>query len=121
MNESEVLKIEDILPNLMGSIKIEVFENQITKCIDSYENSIEQLKAKILDYIDTAKICINKVRKKYMEIRYQQCQCEICNNIIKEDNIYIFPCGHLFDPECIFNQIRYYSISISELQPKVEY
>lgn len=123
MNESEVLKIEDILPNLMGTIKIEVFKNQITKCIDSYENSIEQLKAKIFDYNDTAKSVktdISKVKKKYMEIRYQQCICEICNNIIKEDNIYIFPCGHLFDAECLFGQIKHYSISIENLQPKVE-
>ncbi len=44
MNESLLLKIEDVLPNLMDSIKIEVFKHEITNCIDKYENNIQEIK-----------------------------------------------------------------------------
>ena len=40
MNESEILKIEDVLPHIMGNIKIEVFKKEITQCINIYENNI---------------------------------------------------------------------------------
>ena len=123
MTESEVLKIEDILPKLMDNIKIEVFKKEITRCINSYENSIDSLKTKISLFNETAKNVkcdINKVKKKHMEVRYQQCICEICNNTIREDNVFIFPCGHLFDGECLFNQIRQYANCLVYLQPKVE-
>lgn len=123
MKESEVLKIEDILPKLMDNIRIESFKQEITKCIDTYENSIELLKDKIIKYNKTADVVkndISKVKKKHMEIKYQQCICEVCNNLIKEDNIFMFPCGHLFDSNCIFNQIKQYSSILINLQPKVE-
>lgn len=125
MEESNVLKIEDVLPNLMGNIKIEVFKSEIIKCINNYENSIESLKDKIYSYNETAKNVkydISNVKKKCMKLRYQQCICEICNNNIKEDNIFVFPCGHLFDSECLLHQIQNYSSLFNKeaLQLKVE-
>lgn len=123
MEESGVLKIEDVLPNLMGNIKIEVFKTEITKCIDGYENSIETLKNKIYAYNETAKNVKNDivaVKKKCLKMRYQQCICEVCNKNIKEDDIYVFPCGHMFDSECLFNQIKNYSNFLPNMQDKVE-
>lgn len=123
MGESEILKIEDVLPNLLGNIKIEVFKREISDCINSYEKSIVTLNSKIQSYNEASKNIredISKVKKKYMEIQYQQCICEICNNIIKEEDIFVFPCGHIFDSNCIISQIQYYSCFLENLQPKVE-
>ena len=123
MEESNVLKIEDVLPNIMGNIKIEVFKSEITKCINNYENSIESLKNKIYSYNETAKNVksdIFSVKKKFMRLKFQQCICYICNNNIKEDNIFIFPCGHYFDSECLLNQIKLNSHFLPNLQEKVE-
>lgn len=123
MNESEVLKIEDVLPHIMGNIKIEVFKKEITNCINIYENTIQELKRDIGSYNKTAeniKADIFKVKKKSMEVRYKQCICEICNATIKDDNIYLFPCGHIFDGNCIIEMLLKYSNFLSILQPKME-
>jgi predicted RNase H-like nuclease (RuvC/YqgF family) len=123
MNESEVLKIEDVLPHIMGSIKIEVFKKEITNCINKYENNIQELKKDISKYNKTAediKSDIYKVKKKQMEIKYKQCICEICNNTIKDDNIFLFPCGHLFDSNCIIEALIKYSSFIVGINQKME-
>lgn len=119
MEESQILKIEDVLPNIMGNIKIEVFKTEITGCINNYETSIESLKNKIYSYNETAKNVkgdIANVKKKCMKLRYQQCICEICNNNIKEDNIFVFPCGHLFDSKCLFYQIKTYAFLFKDMK-----
>ena len=42
------------------------------------------------------------IKNKSMEIQFSNCRCDICQEFIKEDkDIYIFPCGHMFDPKCI--------------------
>jgi hypothetical protein len=123
MNESAILKIEDVLPHIMGSIKIEVFKKEITNCINIYENDIHELKKDISNYNKTAeniKADIHKVKKKYIEVRYNQCICEICNMTIKDDNLFIFPCGHLFDSGCIIEALTKYSTFVTTLQPKME-
>jgi hypothetical protein len=123
MNESEVLKIEDVLPHIMGNIKIEVFKKEITQCINIYENNIQELKRDIANYNKTAeniKSDIYKVKKKHMEIRYKQCICEICNVTVKDDNIFLFPCGHIFDANCIILTLQKYGNFIMTLHPKIE-
>lgn len=123
MNESEVLRIEDVLPHIMGNIKIEVFKKEITHCINIYENNIQELKRDISNYNKTAeniKSDIYKVKKKNMEIRYKQCICEICNATIKDDNIYLFPCGHIFDANCIIQTLQKYNNFVESLHVKIE-
>jgi hypothetical protein len=123
MNQSGVLKIEDVLPYIMGNIKIEVFKKEITNCINIYENDIQELKKNIHNYNTTAeniKVDINKVKKKHMEVKYNQCICEICTMSIKDDNLFIFPCGHIFDSACIIESLSKYSSFITSLQPKMD-
>ena len=36
-----------------------------------------------------------------MEIPYSSYKCVICQVYIKNKNIYLFPCGHMFDANCI--------------------
>lgn len=123
MNESEILKIEDVLPHIMGNIKIEVFKKEITQCINIYENNIQELKKDISNYNKTAeniKGDIFQVKKKHMEIRYKQCICEICNATIKDDNIFLFPCGHIFDANCIILTLQKYGNFIMSLHTKIE-
>lgn len=123
MQESNILKIEDILPNLQGNIKIEVFKNEILNCLQGYQTNIEGLRSQIISYNITSKNVkndINSVKKKCCKILYQSCICEICNNNINEDSIFVFPCGHMFDSNCILNQIKNYSTYLPHLQEKIE-
>ena len=104
MKESKILKIEDVLPHITESIKIEEFKKQISNCINEYEANIKKLKEDINDYNKTAeniKNDIYRVKKKSIEIQYSNCKCEICQAYIKDKNMFLFPCGHKFDMNCI--------------------
>ena len=104
MRESKILKIEDVLPHITDTIKIEEFKKQISNCINDYEDNIKKLKEDISDYNKTAENIKNdiiKIKKKSMEIQYSSCKCEICQGYIKDKNIFLFPCGHMFDAKCI--------------------
>ena len=104
MKESKILKIEDVLPHITDTIKIEEFKKQISSCINDYEVNIKKLKTDIDEYNKTAENIKNdiiKIKKKSMEIQYSNCKCEICQGYIKEKNIFLFPCGHMFDAKCI--------------------
>ena len=106
MKESKILKIEDVLPHITDTIKIEEFKKQISNCINDYEQNIKKLKDDINEYNKTAENIKNdivKVKKKSMEINYSSCKCDICQGYIKDKNIFLFPCGHMFDANCIKN------------------
>jgi len=123
MNESEILKIEDVLPHLMDNIKIEVFKEEITSCITIYEKDIQTLKKDIVSYNKTAeniKFDIFNVKKKSLNIRYDETICEVCNCTIKDENVFIFPCGHIFDSRCIVNMLIKYNTFFPNLQQKIE-
>ena len=111
MRESKILKIEDVLPHITDTIKIEEFKKQISKCINDYEANIKKLKEDINDYNKTAeniKGDIYRVKKKSIEITYSHCKCEICQGYIKDKNIFLFPCGHMFDMNCIKDSLLNY-------------
>ena len=126
MQLSKILKIEDVLPRIMDNIKIEEFKLQISECIDVYEENINKLKKDINEYNKTAeniKNDINKVKKKSLEIQYRQCKCEICQCNIKDNNIYLFPCGHMFDSKCIIDTLINYKNNMpndSNIKEKVD-
>jgi hypothetical protein len=104
MKDSKILKIEDVLPHITDTIKIEDFKKQISECIADYEKNIKKLKDDINNYNKTAENIKNDIvnlKKRSMEIPYSSYKCVICQNYIKNKNIYLFPCGHMFDANCI--------------------
>ena len=127
MKESKILKIEDVLPHITDTIKIEEFKKQISNCINEYEENIKKLKDDINVYNKTAeniKGDIYRVKKKSMEISYSDCKCEICQGYIKDKNIFLFPCGHKFDMNCIKDSLLSYEATgldyIHELNVKID-
>ena len=104
LKESKILKIEDVLPHITDTIKIEDFKKQISNCINEYETNIKKLKKDINDYnkiAENIKGDISKIKKKSMELQFNNCKCEICQGYIKDKKIFLFPCGHKFDMNCI--------------------
>ena len=104
LTKSKILKIEDVLPHITDTIKIEDFKNQISKCINDYEKNITNLKQDIFKYNKTAdniRNDIEKLKKKSKDIQFSNCKCTICQGYLKDKDIYLFPCGHMFDANCI--------------------
>ena len=111
MAESKILKIEDVLPYITDTIKIEDFKSEISHCINEYEKNIKKLKEDINDFNKTAeniKGDIYNVKKKSTDIQYSNCKCEICQEFISNKDIFLFPCGHMFDLKCMKNCLLEY-------------
>ena len=111
MKESKILKIEDVLPYISDEIKIEDFKTQISKSINEYEENINHLKEDINNYNKANEVIINdiyKISKQSTELKYSECKCDICHKIIKNKNLYLFPCGHIFDAICIKKCLKNY-------------
>ena len=105
------MKIEDVLPYISDEIKIEDFKTQISKSINEYEENINHLKEDINNYNKANEVITNeiyKITKKSTEIKYSECKCDICHKIIKNKNLYLFPCGHIFDAICIKKCLKNY-------------
>ena len=114
MEKSKILKIEDVLPHITDSIKIEEFKKQISDCISQYEKNISDLKINIKTYNNIAeniKSDIDKIKKRSMELKYNEFKCEICKGFIKNKNIFLFPCGHMFDMNCLRECLLNYEIT----------
>ena len=113
VEESKILKIEDILPYITDSIQIDEFKQQVKKCIVDYENNIKKLKEDINDYNSTSenlKNNIKKIKNKSIEMKSKTCKCDICQDYIKDKNVFVFPCGHMFDANCIRKRLLDYEI-----------
>ena len=113
IEESKILKIEDVLPYITDSIQFDEFKQQIKKCIVDYENNIKKLKEDINDYNTTSenlKNNIKKIKNKSIEIKSKSCKCDICQEYIKDKNVFVFPCGHMLDANCIRKRLLDYEI-----------
>ena len=113
VKESEILKIEDVLPYITDTIKIEDFKNQIDNCVGEYESSIKKIKENINEYnvaAESIKGDINKIKKKPIERNNNDCKCEICNKLI-QSSFFLFPCGHIFDMDCIKSALLDYEVT----------
>ena len=99
-----VLKIEDILPFMMGDVKLEELKNDLQACINFYEKGVTQLKQEINDYNQSTEIIkkeIFKIQKKSTFVNYTQIKCEKCQKDILGNKFFLFPCGHIFDTNCL--------------------
>ena len=104
MSESKILKIEDVLPYITNTITIDDFKPKVSKCINEYEINIKQLKEDINDFnkvSETIKDDIKKYRQQSRDIQFPKCRCAICQQFIKDKDILLFPCGHMFDINCM--------------------
>ena len=99
-----VLKIEDILPFMMDDVKLEELKSDLQACINFYEKGVTQLKQEINDYNQSTEIIkkeIFKIQKKSTIIDYTKIKCEKCQKDILGNKFFLFPCGHIFDTNCL--------------------
>ena len=99
-----VLKIEDILPFMMDNVKLEELKTDLQACINFYEKGVIQLKQEINDYNQSTELIkkeIFKIQKKSAFINYTQIKCEKCQKDILGNKFFLFPCGHIFDINCL--------------------
>ena len=121
-----VLNIEDILPYMDDEIKLQDIKIDLQECIDVYEEGVSQLKQKIIAYNksnNNIQEDIYVINKRKLDLEHSKIKCHKCKNNISENKFFLFPCGHIFDADCLVKLLIEYDnsgIGGEELSGKVK-
>ena len=100
------IKIEDILPKMGENVKINEFKDNLHDCIESYEKSVRKLNDEITEFNKMSKLInddIYNAKKRTINYSFTKIRCHSCGRNIRVQKFFIFPCGHIFDIECLIN------------------
>ena len=121
-----VINIEDILPLMDDDIKLQDIKIDLQECIDVYEEGVSQLKQKIVNYNKSnchIQEDIYAINKRKLDLEHSKIKCHVCQSNISENKFFLFPCGHIFDADCLVKILYEYDangIGGEELNGKVK-
>ena len=121
-----ILKIEDIVPYMGDEIKLNDIKMDIQECIDVYEQGVSQLKQKIISYNksnNNIQEDIYAINKRKIDLEHSKIKCHECQNNINDNKFFLFPCGHIFDADCLVKILYEYDandIGGEDLKKKVQ-
>ncbi len=98
------LKIEDILQYLDSEEKLKDIKNDLQSCIDVYEHGVSSIKQKIITFNksnNSIQEDIFHTKKRKFELIHSDIKCHKCGNPITENKFFLYPCGHIFDDDCL--------------------
>lgn len=107
MNESQLIKMEDLLPYFNEEDSISNFKDEICKALSSYMRTIDDLNEELKDSKSSAyqiKTDLKKLKERYIEIDGMQ-PCEVCNRPIMKNSFYIYPCTHAYHKDCLLEMM----------------
>ena len=104
-----IIKIEDIIPLMSDSEKLNDFKEELMKCIEYSKESELKLNNEIREF-NEANNLINKdidfSEKKAVKKKFTDLRCSKCNKSInsgKNSKFFLFPCQHIFDLQCLID------------------
>ncbi|KAI8074843.1 Pep3/Vps18/deep orange family-domain-containing protein [Gongronella butleri] len=107
VKQSNVLKIEDILPYFPDYILIDDFKDDIYKALEDYNSHIGTLKSDMDDATKNAQLIRVDVRQ--LKSRSTQVDhlatCCLCSLPLLTRQFYVFPCDHQYHMDCLINKI----------------
>lgn len=116
MHESEVLKLEDLLPNFDGKLTISSLKNDIWDALEDYKIRIEEYRNDLRESRQSSeqvKDELREVKQRCIEMEGRK-TCEFCNKSVMKEMFYLFPCSHAFHKRCLFDTL----IKVYELKDK---
>ena len=121
-----ILNIEDILPYMDDENKLSDIKIDLQECIDVYEEGVSQLKQKIITFNKSNRNIqedIYYIKKRKLDFEHSKIKCHECQNNITDNKFFLFPCGHIFDTDCLVKILIDYDnndIGGEELKGKVK-
>jgi len=100
-----VLKVEDLLGLFPPEAKVEEMKKHLCSCLEDYEQKIARLRTQIQQHSDNAERLRTEKRNqrnKHITISPGQA-CDLCFISVFEREFYVFPCGHAFHRDCVFD------------------
>ncbi|KAH7912578.1 Pep3/Vps18/deep orange family-domain-containing protein [Hygrophoropsis aurantiaca] len=110
LEDTEILKIEDILPFFPDFVVIDDFKEEIAHALEGYSAHIDELKKEMDEATRTAesiKQDINELKNRFVTIDAGE-QCSVCSQLLLTRQFYVFPCQHTFHADCLIGLAKDY-------------
>ena len=109
-----VINIEDILPFMDDETKLHDIKTDLQECIDVYEEGVSQLKENIITFNksnNNIQEDIYSINKRKIDLEHSKIKCHECQNTITDNRFFLFPCGHIFDADCLVKIMIEYDVN----------
>ncbi|KAG8219704.1 Pep3/Vps18/deep orange family-domain-containing protein [Butyriboletus roseoflavus] len=110
LEDTDLLKIEDILPFFPDFVVIDDFKEEIAHALEGYSAHIDDLKKEMDDATRTAesiKQDIVELKSRFVTIDAGE-RCSVCAQLLLTRQSYIFPCQHTFHADCLIGLAKEY-------------
>ena len=107
LQNSELLKIEDILPFFPDFVVIDDFKEEICGALEDYSVHIDHLKKEMDEATLEAESIndeIEKLRNRFITVSTEE-RCSKCNELLMHRQFYFFPCQHGFHTDCLTKMV----------------
>jgi tetratricopeptide (TPR) repeat protein len=108
LQNTDLLKIEDILPFFPDFVLIDDFKDEICRSLQEYNKHIENLESEMKDATGAAEVIrqdIENLKNKFGYVSGNQ-SCELCRLPVLTRAFYLFPCQHVYHRSCLAQEIR---------------
>ncbi|KAI0660391.1 Pep3/Vps18/deep orange family-domain-containing protein [Cubamyces menziesii] len=103
LENTELLKIEDILPFFPDFVVIDDFKEEICTALEGYSAHIDALKAEMDEATKNAEAIrqdIAALQKRFVTLDAHE-RCSSCALPLMARQFYVFPCHHTFHADCL--------------------
>ncbi|KAL0951371.1 hypothetical protein HGRIS_008072 [Hohenbuehelia grisea] len=110
LENTDLLKIEDILPFFPDFVVIDDFKEEIAHALEGYSAHIEALKSEMDEATRTAEAIkgdIVALKNRFVTIDAGE-QCSVCSQLLLTRQFYVFPCQHTFHADCLIGLVKEY-------------
>ncbi|KIY70145.1 hypothetical protein CYLTODRAFT_488298 [Cylindrobasidium torrendii FP15055 ss-10] len=110
LENTELLKIEDILPFFPDFVVIDDFKEEIAHALEGYSTHIDVLKRDMDEATHTAEAIkqdIAALRNRFVTIDAGE-TCAVCAHMLFSRQFYVFPCRHVFHADCLIGLAKEY-------------
>jgi len=110
LDNTDILKIEDILPFFPDFVVIDDFKEEIAHALEGYSAHIDELKKEMNETTQTAesiKQDIADLKNRFVTIDATE-TCSSCSKLLLTRQFYVFPCQHTFHADCLISLAKEY-------------
>lgn len=108
LENTELLKIEDILPFFPDFVVIDDFKDEICHALEGYAEHIDRLRGVMDDATagaDAIKQDIDALSRRVVSVDAGE-RCAKCAYALLTRQFYVFPCQHSFHADCLIALVR---------------
>lgn len=108
LENTDLLKIEDILPFFPDFVVIDDFKDEICTALEGYSNHIDVLKGEMDEATRNAEAIkqdIAALQERFITLDTSE-KCSECKQPLLTRQFYVFPCHHTFHADCLIGLVR---------------